>query len=239
MRAATLLVLAATVTGLAVPEILWKGLRYRGVAECNTVLHRVQSGVMPMTTDDRQKLKNYAAAGDETLAKLSDEEVLSAFEIRDREELEEICARHGRQMNLAWGDVSLETKCVNADGTVLEYPKVFRIEGSPDFPTDFLARLHVLRRKSDNACGEEFVKVLNGAVTWFMVVEQEVAKVEVPKGWQIFYHGFVEHGALIDSVADFVTCTQIIGPPEWELVPTGRENPLLEDAKKSRLEGAK
>jgi len=124
MRAATLLVLAATVTGLAVPEILWKGLRYRGVAECNTVLHRVQSGVMPMTTDDRQKLKNYAAAGDETLAKLSDEEVLSAFEIRDREELEEICARHGRQMNLAWDDVSLETKCVNADGTVLEYPKV-------------------------------------------------------------------------------------------------------------------
>jgi len=99
--------------------------------------------------------------------------------------------------------------------------------------------LHVLRRKSDNACGEEFVKVLNGAVTWFMVVEQEVAKVAVPKGWQIFYHGFVEHGALIDSVADFVTCTQIIGPPEWELVPTGRENPLLEDAKKSRLEGAK
>ena len=71
-----------------------------------------------------------------------------------------------------------------------------------------------------------------------MFVEDEVAKVEVPKGWQIFYHGFVEHGALLDTVADFVTCTQIIGPSEWELEATGRENPLLEDAKRSRLEAA-
>merc|ERR1711903_23593 len=154
----------------------------------------------------------YAAEGDETLALLTDEQVLSQFEIRDREAMEEICARHGRTMNMAWEDVSLETKCINADGTVLEYPKVFRIEGSPDFPTDFLARLHILRREADNSCGEEFVKILHGAVTWFMVVEEDVAKVEVPKGWQINYHGFVEHGALLDSVAEFVTCTQIIGP---------------------------
>ena len=221
------------------PTILWKGRTYIGEIECNSVLHLVHSGVTPMNKDDMQKLAKHTANGDETLSKLSDEEVLSDFEITDQKMLESICTTHGRKMQMEWKDISLKTKCVNtADGTVLEYPKVFRITGSPDFNTDFFARLHILRRKDDNSPGEEFAKILHGTVTWFMFVEDEVAKVEVPKGWQIFYHGFVEHGALLDTVAEFVTCTQIIGPSEWELEPTGRENPLLDDAKRSRLEDA-
>lgn len=59
-----------------------------------------------------------------------------------------------------------------------------------------------------------------------------------PKEWQILCHGFVERGALLDTVAEFVTCTHIIGPLEWELESTGRENPLLEYAKRSCLEAA-
>lgn len=165
-------------------------------------------------------------------------DVCDAFEITDQKQLETIAKNHGREMVLKWKDMSLKTKCTNADGTTLEYPKIFRITGSPDFPTDFIARLHILKRKADNAPGEEFVKILHGSVTWFMVVEEEVCKVEAPKGFQIFYHGFVEHGALLDAVAEFVTCTQIIGPAEWELEPTGRENPLLEAVKKERLEAA-
>jgi len=218
------------------PTIQWKGQTFSGIVECNSVLHRIQSGVLPMSKEDIQKLAKHKANGDETLSKLSDEEVLSEFEITDQKILEGICKTHGRTMQLQWKDISMKTKCVNTtDGTVLEYPKVFRITGSPDFDTDFLARLHILKRKKDNAPGEEFVKVLQGCVTWFMVVEDTVAKVEVPKGYQIFYHGFVEHGALLDEVAEFVTCTQIIGPSEWELEATGRENPLLDDTKRSRL----
>jgi len=221
------------------PTILWKGQTFSGIVECNSVLHRIQSGVLPMSKEDIQKLAKHTSNGDETLSKLSDEEVLSEFEITDQKILERICTIHGRTMQLDWKDISMKTNCVNTtDGTVLEYPKVFRITGSPDFDTDFLARLHILRRKEDNAPGEEFVKVL-GCVTWFMVVEDTVAKVEVPKGYQIFYHGFVEHGALLDTVAEFVTCTQIIGPSEWELEATGRENSLLEDTKRRRLEATK
>ena len=215
-------------TTLVEPTIQWKGQTFSGIVECNSVLHRIQSGVMPMSKEEIQKLAKYTSNGDETLSKLSDIEVLSEFEITDQKILEGICTTHGRAMQLQWKDISMKT-----DGTVLEYPKVFRITGSPDFDTDFLARLHILKRKKDNAPGEEFVKVLQGCVTWFMVVEDTVAKVEVPKGYQIFYHGFVEHGALLDTVAEFVTCTQIIGPAEWELEATGRENPLLEDIEKS------
>ena len=83
---------------------------------------------------------------------------------------------------------------------------------------------------NDNVPGEEFVKILHRSVTWYMFV--------APKEWQILCHGFVERGALLDTVAEFVTCTHIIGPLEWELESTGRENPLLEYAKRSCLEAA-
>ena len=231
------------------PTIQWKGRTFRGRWECNSVLHRAESGILPMTQRDMSILAKYESEGDETLSKLSDEEVLSKFEIKDKETLQRISAAAGRNVDplagiaqMEWNDMKLKTKCINAtdNKAVLEYPKVFRITGSPDYDTDFLARLHIIRGKDEArwSHAEEFVKVLHGSVVWFMVVEGEVAKVEVPKGWQIFYHGSVEHGALLDTVAEFVTCTQIIGPAEWELEPTGRDNPLLEETKASRLEAA-
>lgn len=86
---------------------------------------------------------------------------------------------HGRKMQMKWKDLSLKTKWINtADGTVLEYQKIFRFTGSPDFDTDFFAWLHILRRLNDNVPGEEFVKILHRSVTWYMFV--------APKGWQIF-----------------------------------------------------
>eukprot|EP00122_Pirum_gemmata_P001460 Pgem_evm1s1310 len=65
-------------------------------------------------------------------------------------------------------------------------------------------------------------------MVWFMLVDNAVCKVVVPKGFQIFYHGLVEHGALLDSVAEVITCTQIIGPKQWELEFTNNENTMLD-----------
>jgi hypothetical protein len=217
------------------PTILWKDKLYAGEVDCNSVLHRVQSGVLPMSGDDMKKLAKYAEEndGDKTFFSLTDKEICDQFEIKHWQVFDNICKAHGRTMKLDRKDISLSTKCINSeDGTIqLEYPKIFRITGSPNFPTDYLSQLHILYRKKDNIPVEEFVKILYGNVTWFMVIEEEVCKVVVPSGWQIFYNGFVEHGALIDTASEFTTCTQIIGPSEWELFPTGRTNPLLEDTK--------